>query len=153
MRHRNHTGRLGRPFGPRKALLRSLVEALLQNEKIRTTVTRAAEVRRHAEKMITLAVKDGSQAARRAAFAFLRHKAIVHRLFAEIGPRFADRAGGYLRIVKDKPREGDGAMMAIVELVDRKIELIDEKEAGKKKSRAQRIREMRRAMARNLPRS
>jgi large subunit ribosomal protein L17 len=148
MRHRNHSARLGKPTGPRKAMLRSLVEALLQNEKIRTTVTRAAEVRRQAEQIITLAAHDGSQAARRAAFAFLQKKAIVHRLFEEIGPRFASRQGGYLRIVKEGTREGDGAQMAVVELIDREIKMVDEKEAEKKKSRSQRMRDMRRALAR-----
>jgi len=137
------------PYGPRKALLRSLVEALLENEKIRTTVTRASEVVRHAEKMITLAAHDGSQAARRAAFAYLHHKEIVHRLFEVIGPRFTSRPGGYLRVIKADRRQGDGAEMAIVELVDREIKIIDENEANKKKSRGQRMREMRRAYARN----
>lgn len=151
MRHQNHTARLGRPHGPRKALIRDLVEALLKHEKIETTNTRAMEVRRIAEKMVTLA-KDGSMSARRSAFAFLRHKEIVHRLFTELGPRFADRKGGYLRVVKSSTRWGDGAPMAIVEFIDRKIEIIDAKEAEKRKSRSQRIREYRRSMARNLPR-
>jgi large subunit ribosomal protein L17 len=147
MRHLKHTGRLGLPYNKRKALLRVLVEALLTREKIRTTETRAAEARRHAEKMITLA-RDGSQAARRRAFAFLQHKEIVHKLFTEIGPRFAERNGGYLRIVKDGPRMGDGAMMAILEFVDRKIVIEDEESANKKKSRRRRMRDMRRAMQR-----
>lgn len=151
MRHRNHKARLGMPYGPRKALLRSLVVAILENEKIRTTVTRAAEMERHAEKMITLA-RDGSQTARRAAFAYLQDKEIVHRLFEVIGPRFKDRPGGYLRTIKADRRQGDGAEMAIVEFVDREIKIIDEKEADKKKSRAQRMREMRRAYAKNLRR-
>ena len=147
MRHRKHSGRLGLASAPRKALLRNLVEALLEHEKVRTTQARAAEVRRYAEKMITLA-RDGSQASRRRAFAFLRHKEIVHKLFEEIGPRFADRPGGYLRVVKAGPRMGDGAMMAIVEMVDREIVIETPEEANKKKSRAQRLREMRRAAAR-----
>lgn len=145
MRHRKHAGRLGRATGPRKALLRNLVEALFENEKIKTTAPRAMEARRHAEKMITLA-KDGSQASRRAAFAFLGHKEIVHKLFEEIGPRFTDRQGGYTRIVKAGPRAGDGAMMSILELVDREIKLVDPEEAEKKKPREQRLREMRKAM-------
>ena len=147
MRHRKHNGRLGLATGPRKALLRNLVEALLQHEKVRTTQTRAKEVRRHGEKMITLA-REGSQAARRRAFSFFQHKEIVHKLFEEIGPRFADRNGGYLRIVKAGPRAGDGAMMAIVELVDREIIIVSAEEADKKKSRAQKIRELRRAAGR-----
>jgi large subunit ribosomal protein L17 len=147
MRHLNHTGRLGLPYNQRKALLRALVEALLTHEKIRTTETRAAEARRHAEKMITLA-RDGTQAARRQAFAFLQHKEIVHKLFTEIGPRFAERNGGYLRIVKDGPRMGDGAHMAILEFVDRAIVIETEEDANKKKSRRRRMRDMRRAMQR-----
>ncbi|NQU43289.1 50S ribosomal protein L17 [bacterium] len=145
MRHRKHSGHLGRPADQRKALLRSLVEAVIKHEKIRTTQTRAAEAKRYAEKLITLA-KDGSQANRRRAFAFLQHKEVVHKLFEEIGPRFTDRPGGYLRIVKAGPRAGDGAMMAILEMVDREINIDTPEEAEKKKSRPQRMREMRRAM-------
>jgi large subunit ribosomal protein L17 len=147
MRHRNHTGRLNRASGPRKALLRNLVEALLRYEKIRTTEARASEVRGHAEKMITLG-RDGTQAARRRAFAFLQHKESVHHLFVDIAPRFVDRPGGYTRIVHANPRPGDGAMMAIVELVDREIKIETPEEANKKKSRGQRIRELRRMAAR-----
>ena len=147
MRHRKHRGYLGKPTGQRKALLRNLVEAVLVNEKIRTTQTRAQEVRRHAEKMITLA-RQGDQASRRRAFAFLQHKEVVHKLFEEIGPRFSERNGGYMRIVKDGPRQGDGAMMAILEMVDREIIIIDPAEAEKSKSRAQRMRDMRKAMQR-----
>ena len=145
MRHRKHQGRLGRASGPRRALLRNLVGALILNEKVRTTQARATELRRVGEQIITLA-RDGSQAARRRAFGFLQQKNVVHHLFEEIGPRFADRPGGYLRIVKDGPRPGDGAMMAYVELVDREIVIISEEEAEKKKSRAQRLREMRSAV-------
>jgi large subunit ribosomal protein L17 len=148
MRHRKHTGILGRPAGPRKALVRSIVEALLIHEKVRTTQTRAAEARRYAEKMITLA-REGSQASRRAAFAYLQHKEIVHKLFESLGPRFKDRPGGYTRIVKDGPRMGDGAPMAILEMVDREIQVIDEKTADKKKSRVQRFREAQRTFRRS----
>lgn len=147
MRHRNHTGRLGLHTGPRKALLRNLVEALLRHEKIRTTETRASVIRGYAERMITLG-RDGSQAARRRAFAFLQHKEIVHRLFEELGPRFADRPGGYTRVVRTDQRPGDGAMMAFIEFVDREITIETPEEAEKKKSRGQRIREMRNKMAR-----
>ena len=148
MRHRKHSGRLGLASAPRKALLRNLVEVVLRDEKVRTTQARAREVRRHAEKMITLG-RDGSQAARRRAFAFLGHKEVVHKLFEELGPRFRDRNGGYLRVVKAGPRVGDGAMMAVVEMVDREIVVLDAEEAEKRKSRAQRLREMRRTMQRN----
>ncbi len=148
MRHRKHKGRMGKATAPRKAMLRNLVEALMTHEKVRTTETRAAEVRRMGEKMITLA-RDGSQAARRRAFSFLGHKEVVTKLFEEIGPRFADRNGGYLRVVKAGPRAGDGAMMAVVEFVDREIVVLSAEEAEKQKSRAQRLREMRRDMAKS----
>lgn len=147
MRHRKHTGRLGLASAPRKALLRNLVEVVLRDEKVRTTQARAAEVRRFAERMITLA-RRGGMAERRRAFAFLQHKEIVHKLFEVIGPRFADRNGGYLRVVKAGPRAGDGAMMALVEMVDREIVVVSAEEADKSKSRAQRLRDMRRRMQR-----
>lgn len=146
MRHRKHSGQLNLATAPRKALIRNQVEALLTHEKVRTTQPRAAAVRRQAEKMITLG-KDGGQAARRRAFAFLQSKVIVHKLFEEIGPRFAERNGGYLRIVKEGPRYGDGAMMAIVEMVDREIQLVDA-DAEKKKARARRLRDLRRQVGR-----
>ena len=147
MRHRNHTGRLGLHTGPRKALVRNLCEALLRHEKICTTETRASVVRSQVEKLITLG-RDGTQAARRRAFAFLQHKEIVHRLFEELGPRFADRPGGYTRVVRSGPRPGDGAMMAVLEFVDREIKIVTPEDANKKKTRAQRIRDLRRTMAR-----
>ncbi len=148
MRHRKHKGRMGKATAPRKAMLRNLVEALMTHEKVRTTETRAAEVRRKGEKMITLA-RDGSQASRRRAFSFLGHKDVVTKLFEEIGPRFADRDGGYLRVVKAGPRAGDGAMMAVVEFVDREIVVMSAEEAEKQKSRSQRLREMRRDMSKS----
>ncbi|MBN1868277.1 50S ribosomal protein L17 [Candidatus Sumerlaeota bacterium] len=147
MRHKKHATRLERMSGHRNALVRNLVEALLTHEKVRTTESRASVVLRRAEKMLTLA-REGSQASRRQAFAFLQHKEIVHKLFEELAPRFADRPSGRFRIVKAGPRQGDGAMMAVVEMVDRKIEVITAEEADKKKSRRQRMRDMRRAMAR-----
>ena len=147
MRHRKHKSRLSRSGRPRKELLRGLVEALLENEKVKTTETRARVLRSQAEKMITLA-RDGSQAARRRAFAFLHHKDTVHKLFEEIGPRFADRDGGYLRIVKMGPRPGDGAPMALVEMVDREIKVVDADEVDRKKSMRQRLADARRAQAR-----
>ncbi|HBF34496.1 TPA: 50S ribosomal protein L17 [Candidatus Sumerlaeota bacterium] len=139
---------MGRPAGPRKALLRSLVEALFTNEKITTTATRAQEMRRFAERMITLA-KDGDQAARRRAFAFLQNKEIVTKLFEEYGPRFKERPGGYTRIIKAANRRmGDGAEMAIIEFVDRKFITVEEAEAAAEpKTMAQRARAARKAAA------
>jgi len=98
------------------ALLRNLVTSLVEKERIRTTLAKAKEARPLAEKMITLA-KANTLAARRRALAFFYKESAVSRLFAEIGPRFAERPGGYTRIVRLDPRSGDGASMAMLELV------------------------------------
>jgi len=145
MRHRNIKSRLNRPTAHRSALLRNLACALIEHEKIQTTDAKAKALRPVIEKMITLA-KDGSLASRRQAFASLGRKEAVHRLFTEIGPRFSERPGGFTRIVKDGPRMGDGAPMAFIEFVDRQIIVETAEEADKKKTRAQRAREMRRDM-------
>ncbi len=116
MRHRMGTRKLSRPTAHRKALLRNLVKSLFLHESIRTTEAKAKEARRPAEKMITLG-KDGSIHARRQALKFLNDKAIVVTLFDEIAPRFADRNGGYTRILRLGPREGDGAPMVRLELL------------------------------------
>ena len=118
MRHR-HTGRyLGRPTAHREALLRNLAISLIQHEVIKTTLPKAKELRRVAEPLITLAKTDGV-ANRRLAFARLRDKVAVGKLFVELGPRYRERKGGYLRILKCGQRAGDNAPMAYVELVDR----------------------------------
>ena len=116
MRHRLGYNKLSRPSGHRKALLRNLVKDLLRYESIRTTEPKAKEARRSAEKMITLG-KDGSLHARRQAFKYLNDKQLVAEVFDELAPRFADRPGGYTRILKLGPRGGDGAPMAILELL------------------------------------
>lgn len=108
--------KLGRPTDERKAILRNLVTALLDNGKLETTVTRAKETRRIAEKMITLA-KRGDLHARRQALSYINSEAVVTKLFSEIGPNYADRNGGYTRIYKLGPRRGDSAEMAKIELV------------------------------------
>jgi len=125
--------------------MRNLACALIEHEKIHTTDAKAKAVRPVVERMITLA-KDGTLAARRQAFASLGKKEAVHRLFTEIGPRFTDRPGGFTRIIKDGQRHGDGAPMAYIEFIDRQIIIETPEEAEKKKSRAQRAREMRRDM-------
>jgi len=99
-------------------LLRTLVRALLKNEKIETTVAKAKEIRPLAEKMITLA-KRGDLHARRQAMSFIQDEAVVSGLFADIAPRFGDRKGGYTRIVPTRQRMGDAAEMAVIELVER----------------------------------
>lgn len=108
--------RLGRPSGHRMLMLRNLVTSLLDNGKIVTTVTRAKETRSLAEKMITLA-KRGDLHSRRRAMAFMMDETAVKKLFDDIGPKYADREGGYTRIVRTGPRRGDAAEMAVLELV------------------------------------
>ncbi len=116
MRHRLGYRKLNRPSGHRKALLRNLVKDLLRYESIRTTEPKAKEMRRSAEKMITLG-KDGTLHARRQALKYLNDKKLVAEIFKELAPRFADRKGGYTRILKLGPRGGDGAPMARIELL------------------------------------
>ena len=108
--------KLGRPTDHRKAMLRGMVTFLLENGKIETTVTRAKEVRALTDKMITLGKKN-TLAAKRQALAFITKEEVVVKLFNEIAPSYADRNGGYTRVLKIGPRRGDGAEMAIIELV------------------------------------
>jgi large subunit ribosomal protein L17 len=116
MRHRVAGRKFDRPTAQRLALFRGLVRSLFLHERITTTVPRAKEVRPLAEKMITLG-KDGSVHARRQALRFVIDKQVVAKLFGEIAPRYATRPGGYTRIVRVGKRLGDGAEMAILELV------------------------------------
>ena len=111
------TRKLGRTTDHRMAMLRNLVTSLLDNGKISTTVTRAKEVRCLAEKMITLGKKNTLHT-RRQALSFITKEEVVAKLFSEIAPKYAERNGGYTRILKTAPRKGDGAEMAILELVD-----------------------------------
>ena len=117
MRHRKSGRKLGRNSSHRKAMFRNMSTSLLLHETIKTTVPKAKELRRVVEPLITLSKKD-SVANRRLAFSRLRDKEIVGKLFSEIGPRFIERPGGYLRILKLGPRAGDAAPMAMVQLVD-----------------------------------
>ena len=117
MRHRKSGRKLGRNSSHRKAMFRNMTTSLLLHETIKTTVPKAKELRRVVEPLITLSKKD-SVANRRLAFSRLRDKEIVGKLFSEIGPRFIERPGGYLRILKLGPRAGDAAPMAMVQLVD-----------------------------------
>ena len=108
--------KLGRSSDQRKAMLRAMVTYLLENGQIKTTVTRAKEVAPVAEKMITLA-KDNTLTSYRQALAFITKEDVANKLFKEIGPKYADRNGGYTRIVRIGPRRGDAAEMAIIQLV------------------------------------
>jgi large subunit ribosomal protein L17 len=117
VRHQRSGKKLGRDSAHRKALYANLTCALIEHGRIKTTVTKAKAVKPIAEQMITLG-RRGDLHARRQAVAFLRSKDVVHKLFAEVGPAFAERPGGYARIVRLGPRPGDAAEMAYLELVD-----------------------------------
>lgn len=110
------TRKLGRPTDHRRAMLRNLVTSFLDHGRIETTVSRAKETRSMAEKMITLG-KEGTLSARRQALAYITREDVVSKLFSEIAPKYADRNGGYTRIIKVGPRRGDAAETAILELV------------------------------------
>lgn len=118
MRHRQSGRQLGRNSSHRQAMFRNMTTSLVEHEIIKTTLIKAKELRAVAEPLITLAKQD-SVANRRLAFDRTRSKATVGKLFAELGPRYATRPGGYIRILKCGERAGDKAPMAYVELVDR----------------------------------
>ena len=116
MRHRVGKKRLGRDSSHRKAMLRNMVTSLFKYEQLETTDTRAKQLRMVAEKMITLA-KQGDLHSRRQALAFIKDKAVTHRLFEELKDRYLDRQGGYVRIIKKGNRKGDGAPVSIIQLL------------------------------------
>ncbi len=118
MRHRHGLRKLNRTSSHRLAMLRNMTNSLFKHELIKTTLPKAKELRRVAEPLITLS-KNATLANRRLAFNRLRDKDVVYKLFNELGPRYAKRPGGYLRILKFGFRQGDNAPMALVELVDR----------------------------------
>ena len=118
MRHRKAGRKLNRNSSHRRAMFRNMSASLIEHEQIRTTVAKAKELRRHVEPLITMAKTDAPEKRRRA-FDRLRNRSSVTKLFNEIGPRYKDRPGGYLRILKMGPRPGDSAPMALVQLVDR----------------------------------
>lgn len=118
MRHMKSGRKLNRTSSHREAMFRNMVSSLIQHELIKTTLPKAKELRRVAEPLITLAKVDGISN-RRLAFSRLRDKVAVGKLFTDIGPRYRERPGGYLRILKCGFRDGDSAPMAFVELVDR----------------------------------
>jgi len=125
MRHRNSGRQLNRNSSHRSAMFRNMTVSLIEHELIRTTVPKAKELRRFAEPLITLAKSD-SVANRRLAFSRTRDKAAVGKLFTDLGPRYKERPGGYLRIIKAGFRSGDNAPMAYVELVDRPMPDIED---------------------------
>jgi len=125
MRHHKSGRRLNRNSSHRKAMFSNMTNSLFDHEIIRTTLPKAKELRRLAEPLITLA-KNDSVANRRQAFARLRDKAIIGKLFNELAPRYQQRPGGYTRIMKCGFRSGDAAPMAYIELVDRPVEAEEE---------------------------
>jgi large subunit ribosomal protein L17 len=118
VRHRKAGRKLNRTASHRSALLSSLANALIKHEQIVTTLPKAKELRRVTDRLITLA-KKGGLAARRLAFSRLRDEAMVAKLFGTLGPRYAERPGGYTRVLKAGFRYGDSAPLAVIELVDR----------------------------------
>jgi large subunit ribosomal protein L17 len=133
MRHHLSGRQLSRNSAHRHALMRNMSVALLRHETIRTTLPKAKELRRVVEPLITLAKSDGD-AARRLAFSRLRDAEVVEKLFADLGPRFKARPGGYTRILRMLPRPGDAAPMALMQLVEGAQALAEEAPNGKKKS-------------------
>ncbi len=125
MRHRQSGRQLNRNSSHRKAMFRNMVTSLVEHELIKTTLPKAKELRRYAEPLITLSKSD-SVANRRLAFDRTRNKDTVGKLFSELGPRYQDRPGGYLRIMKCGFRAGDKAPMAYVELVDRPEPIVED---------------------------
>jgi large subunit ribosomal protein L17 len=120
MRHGKTFRKLSRQAAHRRAMMRNMVTSLIEHEQIKTTDAKAKEISRVAERMITLA-KDGSLHARRQALSYVRTKGMVHKLFTELGPRFANRPGGYVQINKLGPRRGDGAPISVVSLVAEEV--------------------------------
>lgn len=133
MRHNMAHRKLGRVSEHRRALFRNQLKSLITHERIITTLPKAKELRPIAEKVVTLGRRADSVHARRLAARWLTDRDLVHRLFAEIGPRFVNRPGGYTRIVKLGPRRGDGAELAVLEFVDFKLSDTKGKTSGESK--------------------
>jgi large subunit ribosomal protein L17 len=144
MRHKKAGWKLGRNTAHRRSLLRNLCTSLIIEERIETTLPKAKALRPNVEKMITLG-KRGDLSARRQAAAYLMTREAVNKLFDTIGPRFGDRNGGYLRIVRTGWQKGDGADKAFVELLGSE-QVIDEKRQKRAEARAKRAEETKKAM-------
>jgi large subunit ribosomal protein L17 len=144
MRHKVAGWKLGRTTSHRRSLLRNLVTSLILEERVETTVPKAKAMRPLVEKMITLG-KRGDLAARRQALAYLMTGAAVDKLFDTVGPRFGDRNGGYLRIVRTGWKKGDGADKAFIELLGSE-KVLDEKRQKRAETRAKRTAEAKKSM-------
>lgn len=136
MRHRVGGKKLGRKTPHRISMFRNLVTSLLEHERIRTTLPRAKSIRPLAERMITLGKRE-SLHARRQALAFIKDPAVVAKLFSTLAPRFADRSGGYTRIIRLGFRDGDGAQMALLELIGSEFAPAKGSEKGAKKPKVE----------------
>ena len=145
MRHRNAGYKLGRNTSHRRALLRNLVTSIILEDRVETTIAKAKAARPHVEKLITLG-KKGDLHARRQALSYLQTRDAVTRLFDTVAPRYGDRNGGYLRIVRRGFQRGDGAEKAFIELLGAE-QLLDEKRQKRAEVRAKRREEMQKAMA------
>jgi large subunit ribosomal protein L17 len=155
MRHQAHHGRLGVQPAHRRALIRNMVTSLLKHERIKTTKIRAKEIRRYAEKMITIAKKE-TLASKRRILGFVREREVVNKLFKTLIYRYAERKGGYTRILKLGYRMGDGAEMVFLELVDRpteekpsetKVEKKEKDEAGSSEPKSEKKKKQTEATA------
>jgi large subunit ribosomal protein L17 len=148
MRHRHKGRKLNRTWSHRKAMLRNMVTTLLDLEQIETTDAKAKEARSLAEKMITLGKRgENDLAARRQAIKVIRSKKVVAKLFSELGPRYADRPGGYTRIVKVADRRGDGASLSVLALV---TEPVTFKDMTHKRTRLEEEAKLREEVERNV---
>lgn len=132
MRHRNKTKKLGRTSSHRKAIFRNIAKGILENHQVKTTVTKAKAARGVVDRLITYGKKD-TVAARRLAFKILQNHQLIKVLFDEIAPTFAERSGGYTRVIKLGRRRGDGAELAVLQLVGFEPLIIDEKKSSAKK--------------------
>jgi large subunit ribosomal protein L17 len=144
MRHRKAGYKLGRNTSHRRALLRNLVTSILLEDRVETTITKAKAARPHVEKMITLG-KKGDLHSRRQALSYLMTGEAVSRLFETVAPRYGDRQGGYLRIIRTGFQKGDGAEKAYIELLGAE-QILDEKRQKRAEIRAKRREEIDKAM-------
>ena len=145
MRHRNAGYKLGRNTSHRRALLRNLVTSILLEDRVETTITKAKAARPHVEKLITLG-KKGDLHSRRQALSYLQTREAVSRLFETVAPRYGDRNGGYLRIVRTGFQKGDGAEKAFIELLGAE-QILDEKRQKRAEARTKRREEQQKALA------
>ena len=152
MRHQVRGNRLNRPTAQARAMLRNMVTSLFAHERIETTLPKAREARRYAERMITFA-KRGDLAARRQVARFLMEPKVLQKLFAELGPRYAERPGGYTRIIKGGIRKGDDGDIAYLELVGAELKKKKKAKKGAKGKEAEKAPAAEKPKKRSLPRA